>query len=354
MTNAATRIAELRRQLEDANHRYHVLDDPNIPDAEYDRAAARTGSAGSRASRTGRRPIRRPSASAARRPARFAEVRHAMPMLSLANAFSDERGRAISCAASRRSWSGRSWSSRSNPSSTAWPSACATRTARSCRARPAATAPRGEDVTANLRTVKAIPLRLRGKGWPEVLEVRGEVYMPRAAFETLQRTGARSTAARCWPIRATAPPARCASSIRASPRSGRWRSSPTASAWSKAATLPRHAFGDAGAAARLGLPGQRGSRTWSQGAEGLLGYYRRIGEQARRAAVRHRRRGLQARRLRRPARDGLRLARAALGDRAQVPGAGTVDHGRGDRGQDRPHRRGHAGRAPDSRCRSAA
>src|SRR5690606_410859 len=42
----------------------------------------------------------------------------------------------------------------------------------------------GEDVTANLRSVKAIPLRIRGKGWPRVLEVRGEVYTPIAAFES--------------------------------------------------------------------------------------------------------------------------------------------------------------------------
>ena len=49
----------------------------------------------------------------------------------------------------------------------------------------------GEDVTANLRTVRAIPLKLRGKA-PAVLEVRGEVYMPKAAFETLQRMGPRA------------------------------------------------------------------------------------------------------------------------------------------------------------------
>jgi DNA ligase (NAD+) len=43
---------------------------------------------------------------------------------------------------------------------------------------------RGENVTLNVRTIKAIPLKLRGKGWPEVLEVRGEIYMPLAGFET--------------------------------------------------------------------------------------------------------------------------------------------------------------------------
>ena len=64
-------------------------------------------------------------------------------------------------------------------SSTAWRSACSTRTACSRTARRAATARSGEDVTPNLRTVRAIPLRLHGKA-PARLEVRGEIYMNRA------------------------------------------------------------------------------------------------------------------------------------------------------------------------------
>ena len=74
----------------------------------------------------------------------------------------------------------------------------------------------GEDVTANLRTIKTIPLRLHGKGCPAVLEVRGEVYMPRAGFEKYNEA-ARATdgKVKCWSIRATPRPARCASSIRA-------------------------------------------------------------------------------------------------------------------------------------------
>ena len=46
---------------------------------------------------------------------------------------------------------------------------------------------RGEDVTANVRTIRAIPLKLLGDGWPSLLEVRGEIYMPRAGFETFNR-----------------------------------------------------------------------------------------------------------------------------------------------------------------------
>ena len=87
-TPAAARIADLRQQIEDANYRYYVLDDPNIPDSEYDHllrelqdleaAHPDLASADSPTQRVGNAPS-----------AKFAEVRHSVPMLSLANAFSD-------------------------------------------------------------------------------------------------------------------------------------------------------------------------------------------------------------------------------------------------------------------------
>ncbi|MDE1885364.1 MAG: NAD-dependent DNA ligase LigA, partial [Xanthomonadaceae bacterium] len=82
------RAAALRAQLDEANYRYHVLDEPNIPDAEYD-ARMRELEAIEAAHpdlRTPDSPTQRVGAAPSRE---FAEVRHALPMLSLANAFSD-------------------------------------------------------------------------------------------------------------------------------------------------------------------------------------------------------------------------------------------------------------------------
>ena len=198
----------------------------------------------------------------------------------------------------------------------------------------------GEDVTANLRTVRAIPLRLRGKA-PAVLEVRGEVYMPKAAFERYNawarehgektlanpRNGAAGSLRQLDPrVTAQRPLAFYAYAL------GEVEGCDAAA----------DAFADAGTGCASSASRSAPEVDAARGADGLLAYYRRIGEQARRAAVRHRRRRLQARPLRPAARDGLRLARAALGDRAQVSGAGRGDHGRVDRGQRRPHRRGHA------------
>ncbi len=87
----------------------------------------------------------------------------------------------------------------------------------------------GEDITSNVRTIRNVPLKLHGEGWPEILEVRGEVFMSKAGF---RRSTPRpwKPAARPSPTRATRRPAACASWIRRSPPVARWSSVPTASA----------------------------------------------------------------------------------------------------------------------------
>jgi DNA ligase (NAD+) len=176
----ATRIAELRRALEDANYRYHVLDDPAIPDAEYDRLLRelealeaehpQLAADDSPSMRVGAAPS-----------SAFAPVRHAIPMLSLGNAFEEAEvadfvrrieqklGRTDPVFSVEPKLDGLAISLRYEDG----------RLVQGATRGDGAT---GEDVTANLRTIRAIPLRLRGKGWPRVLEVRGEVYMPLAAF----------------------------------------------------------------------------------------------------------------------------------------------------------------------------
>ena len=180
MTDAAHRIAELRRRIEDANHRYYVLDDPSIPDSEYDRlmrelqaleaAHPELADATSPTQRVGNAPS-----------SAFAEVRHEIPMLSLGNAFTDEEVADFVRRIEERL-------DRERPVFSVEPKldglAISLRYERGAFVRGATRGDgsTGEDVTANLRTVKAVPLHLRGDDAPEVLEVRGEVYMPLAAF----------------------------------------------------------------------------------------------------------------------------------------------------------------------------
>jgi DNA ligase (NAD+) len=181
MTDPAARIAKLRRLIEDANHRYHVLDDPSIPDAEYDRlmreletleaAHPQFADPTSPTQRVGNAPS-----------SAFAEVRHAIPMLSLGNAFADEEVADFVRRIEERL-------ERSAPMFSVEPKldglAISLRYERGAFVRGATRGDgsTGEDVTANLRTLKAIPLHLRGDILPDVLEVRGEVYMPLAAFK---------------------------------------------------------------------------------------------------------------------------------------------------------------------------
>jgi DNA ligase (NAD+) len=187
----AARAAELREQIEQANHQYHVLDDPLIPDAEYDRRMRELEAL----------EAQHPELASADSPTRtvgarahggFAEVRHQRPMLSLGNAFEldgdtdRERFREVAEFERRIEQT----LDRRQPLFSVEPKldglAISLRYEHGVFVQGATRGDgeTGEDVTANLRTVRAIPLRLRGRGWPQVLEVRGEVVMLRKDFET--------------------------------------------------------------------------------------------------------------------------------------------------------------------------
>jgi len=177
----AARAKALRARIEDASYRYHVLDDPDIADAEYDRMMRELEAieAAHPELVTPDSPTQRVGAAPSRA---FAEVRHAIPMLSLANAFSEEEVRDFVRRVVERI-------DDADPVFSVEPKfdglAISLRYEAGVFVQGATRGDgeTGEDVTANLRTVKSIPLRLRGSDWPRVLEVRGEVYMPRKAFE---------------------------------------------------------------------------------------------------------------------------------------------------------------------------
>jgi DNA ligase (NAD+) len=174
------RILQLKKRIEDANHQYHVLDDAQIPDVEYDLLVRELEAfeqqhpefltADSPTQRVGATPLKE-----------FAQVQHEVAMLSLNNAFNDEE---ISDFVKRIS----DTLNIVDPAFSVEPKldglAISLRYENGVFVQGATRGDgaSGEDVTANLRTIKAIPLRLRGNA-PAVLEVRGEVFMPRAEFE---------------------------------------------------------------------------------------------------------------------------------------------------------------------------
>lgn len=174
------RIAELRQQIEDANYRYYVLDDPNLPDIDYDRLLRELqaleaehpelASPDSPTQRVGNAPS-----------AKFSAVRHAVPMLSLANAFEPEEIHEFVARIGKETGDFEPEFS-AEPKLDGLAISLRYEHGQFVRGATRGDGATGEDVTVNLRTIRAIPLKLRGKT-PAVLEVRGEIYMPRAAFE---------------------------------------------------------------------------------------------------------------------------------------------------------------------------
>jgi DNA ligase (NAD+) len=177
------RAAELRRAIDDANHRYYVLDQPSITDAEYDALMAelRELEAAHPELVTPDSPTQRVGAAPS---TEFAEVRHLQPMLSLANARTDDEFRAWADRAQRLladepiRWI-------VEPKIDGLAISLVYERGVLTRGATRGNGEIGEDVTPNLRTVQSIPLRLRlaeGEAPPDVVEVRGEVYLPLEGF----------------------------------------------------------------------------------------------------------------------------------------------------------------------------
>jgi DNA ligase (NAD+) len=190
--NAEKRAAELRRVIEGHNHRYYVLDEPTVSDAEYDQlldelreieaANPELRTPDSPTQRVGGRPLDK-----------FEPVEHLQPMLSLANARNEEELRAwdarVRKLAENAGADADSIAYGSEPKIDGLAISLVYEDGLFVRGATRGDGEIGEDVTQNLRTIAAIPLRIDppsgGRGTPRLVEVRGEVYLPRSAFAKL-------------------------------------------------------------------------------------------------------------------------------------------------------------------------
>jgi DNA ligase (NAD+) len=178
------RAAELRDSLNFHNYQYYVLDDPQIPDSEYDRLMRELQALEERfpelhtpdspTQRVGAKPLEG-----------FNEVQHRVPMLSLGNAFSSEEMEAFDKRVRDRLGTGEQITYAAEPKLDGLAISLRYENGVLVQAATRGDGQTGEDVTQNVRTIPSVPLRLQGDGWPRVLEVRGEIYIPIAGFNEM-------------------------------------------------------------------------------------------------------------------------------------------------------------------------
>ncbi|MGR5077613.1 DNA ligase [Photobacterium swingsii] len=177
-------LTELRQQLTYHGYRYYVEDNPEIPDAEYDRLMQQLLAIeaehpewvtdDSPSQRVGGTPLDG-----------FSQIKHELPMLSLDNAFNDEELQAFEKRLLDRLPSEQQVTYCGEPKLDGLAVSLMYENGVLTQAATRGDGTTGENITANVRTIRSIPLRLRGDDWPARLEVRGEVFMPKAGFEAL-------------------------------------------------------------------------------------------------------------------------------------------------------------------------
>jgi DNA ligase (NAD+) len=186
--NVAQRAAELREAINGHDYRYYILNEPAVPDAEYDRLMKelRDIEAAHPDLVTPDSPTQRVSGSAA---PEFAEITHVIPMLSLSNGFTDEDLADFDRKVRERLDSEGPIDYSATPKLDGLAISVLFRDGEYVRAATRGDGVTGEDVTPNVATIRSVPRRLRGKP-PAVLEVRGEVFLPYAGFEKMNRDAA--------------------------------------------------------------------------------------------------------------------------------------------------------------------
>ncbi|MGI1677980.1 MAG: NAD-dependent DNA ligase LigA [Cellvibrionaceae bacterium] len=182
------RVTSLRDQLNDHNYRYYVLDNPELPDAEYDRLMNELKdlekthpeliTSDSPTQRVGAAPLDA-----------FSQVTHKIPMLSLDNAFTNEDltdfDKRVKDRLENLNEMRKNIEYACEPKLDGIAVSLLYEKGVLIQSATRGDGQTGEDITQNTKTIGSIPLRLRSEKVPDVLEVRGEIYMPKASFEKL-------------------------------------------------------------------------------------------------------------------------------------------------------------------------
>lgn len=184
---AGERVSALKSQIEQYNHEYYVLDNPSVPDSEYDRLMRELialekqfpslKSADSPSQKVGGEALQK-----------FAQIQHEIPMLSLDNGFSDEDLHAFAKRVQERLNIEQEISFACEPKLDGLAVSILYEDGVFMRAATRGDGQVGEDISANVKTIANVPLRLRGNAVPSRIEVRGEVFMPKAGFEQLNES----------------------------------------------------------------------------------------------------------------------------------------------------------------------
>jgi DNA ligase (NAD+) len=184
LADAKVRVEELREQLNEHSYRYYVLDDPIVSDIEYDELMLELVALEERFPElvTPDSPSQRVGVTPTDL---FAPVQHRTPMLSLDNVFSEDDLRAWAARVERDIGEGAAFSCELKIDGVAV--AITYEDGVLVQGATRGDGRTGEDITANVRTVRSVPQRLRTKEPPRLLEVRGEIYFPTKAFERLNQ-----------------------------------------------------------------------------------------------------------------------------------------------------------------------